>query len=55
MHQVLRLFVAGSAVLDLNGRMSDSEVLAQLLLNGAHDTLGLGERLIGNHDVAAAG
>ena len=55
MHQVLRLLVAGRAVLDLDRRVSDSEVGAQPLLDCAHDFFGLGERLIPNHDVAAAG
>lgn len=54
-HQVLCLLVAGGAVLDLNGRVPDSEVGAELLLNGAHDPLRLGERLIRNDDMAAAG
>ena len=54
-HQMLRLLVAWCGVLDLNGRVPDSEVRAQPLLNGAHDSFRLGESLIRHHNVADAG
>ncbi len=53
-HQMLRLLMAGSAVLDLDSRVSDSEVSAESLLNGAHDALRVRERLVPDHDVTAA-
>ncbi len=55
MHQVLGLFVAWRAVLNLNRRVSDPEIGAEPFLNRAHDALRIGQRLVANHDVTTAG
>jgi len=46
---------AGVTALHLNGGMPDVETLAQPALDVAHDVLRVGQRGVGDHDVAAEG
>jgi L-fucose isomerase-like protein len=43
------------AALDLDRRVADVEFLAQATLEVAHDVLGIAERAIAHHHVAAQG